>query len=452
MASLRHASAVLFLVGCGSGAITDSDASSSAADADPNAPDADPFAPDSSVAPSGLCPALADPTGPTVVVQPGESIAAAVSGAAAGTTVLIANGTYDVSANPIWFNAPNVTLRSMSGDRGAVILDGNYNDTGSGGILNIRVSDITIADITLRESRFHAIHVSGSDSATTEGTRIYNVHIIDPGEQAIKINVNVNPADNGEVACSRIELTADGQAFVTSQTSSGSNCYTGGIDAHDAMDWVVRDNWIEGFWCPGDGGQYLSEHAVHFWTGSRGTLVERNMLVNNVRGVGFGLGPGGRSYGDSPCGGENNAGHYLGVIRNNFIVATDPDLFASGNGVQEGISLWSACGATVLHNSIAFSQSANAAIEWRFGETSAVIANNIATDRLWDRGASATLTNNIADSPTDAFENIAAYNLHLASGTAAIDGGTAAYLDLAGFDIDNDPRDDGSPDVGADER
>jgi len=312
--------------------------------------------------------------------------------------VLVSHGTYDVSADPIWINTSGITLRSLDGDRDSVILDGGYNDNGSGGVVNVRADDVTVAALSIRKSRFHAIHVSGADSADTLRTRIYDVSVLDPGEQAIKINTSGATghfADDGEVACSRLELTRAGADFVTSQTSSGSHCYTGGVDAHDASGWVIRDNWIEGFWCAGTGQEYLSEHGVHFWTGSRDTLVERNRIVNNVRGIGFGLGQGGRTYSDAPCGGINTACHYGGVIRNNFIVASDPDLFASANGVQEGISLWSACDATVLHNSIVFTQDANGAIEWRFDETSGVIANNLATDRLWDRGVTMTVDSNL---------------------------------------------------------
>ena len=73
-------------------------------------------------------------------------------------------------------------------------------------------------------------------------------------------------------------------------------CIHRGIDAHDASGWTVRDNYISGFWCDGAGGAFLSEHAIHFWTGSRDTTVSRNKLVDNARGIGFGLGPGGRTY------------------------------------------------------------------------------------------------------------------------------------------------------------
>jgi len=448
--------AALLAVSCGDGSVSDSgpDANPNAADADPNAPDADPNAPDGSPGSMLFCPPLSPPAGATVTVSPGGSIAAAVSSATTGTTVLVEDGTYDVSADPIWFNTPGVTLRSASGDRAAVVLDGGYNDNGSGGVLNVRADDVTIASLSIRRSRFHAIHVTGADAADTLRTRIYDVAVTDPGEQAIKVNASGTGhyADEGEIACSRLLMTRTGADFVTSQVSSGSSCYTGGVDAHDARGWVVRDNWIEGFWCAGAGGAYLSEHAVHFWTGSRDTVVERNRLVDNTRGVGFGLGPGGRSYGDAPCGGVNNAGHYGGIVRNNFITATDPALFASDNGVQEGISLSSACNATVLHNTLVYTQPANSAIEWRFAETSAVIANNLATDRLWDRGATATLDSNLADQPATGFVSVAEHDLHLVSGAAAIGAGSDAYLTQCPEDVDGDARSGGAPDVGADER
>lgn len=435
----------LAIIACG-GDGADIDAVSDAgvsADASRSTPDASPTN-------GEFCPTLAAPTGATVTVSLGESIGAAVNAAAAGTTVLVEDGTYDVSNDPIWINKPGVSLRSASGNRGAVILDDGYTDNGSGGVVNVRADDVTVGEISIRRSRFHAIHVSGGDGAPTSRTRIYDVSITDPGEQAIKINTSGagHHSDDGLIACSRIELTRAGEAFVTSQVSSNSRCYTGGVDAHEAWGWTVRDNWIEGFWCDGAGGEYLSEHAVHFWTGSRDTVVERNRLVNNTRGVGFGLGPGGRSYDDAPCGDVNNAGHYGGVVRNNFITATDPALFASDNGVQEGVSLSSACNATVVHNTLAYSQAVNSAIEWRFAETSATIENNLATGRLWDRGATASLKSNLADQATTGFVDLAAHDLHLVAGAAAIGAGTASTTSV---DIDGEARDQAAPDVGADE-
>ena len=439
--------AALFL-GCGDGASADTDGGASGTDGGGSSADAGP-------AQRAMCPPLAAPTGPTVTVSPGESIAAAVAGAAPGTTVLVEDGTYEISADPIWFRGPGVTLRSATGDPAGVIIDQNYAEDGFGSsAVNVRYDDITIADFTIRHARYHAVHVSGGDAADTLGARIYDVHVVDSGQQAIKINTGGGGAyyaDDGEVACSRLEMTRAGAAFVTSQVSSGSRCYTGGIDAHDARAWHIRDNWIEGFWCDGSGVEFLAEHGIHFWTGSRDTLVERNRVVDNARGIGFGLGPGGRSYPDDPCGGVNDAGHYGGIIRNNFVTAMDPSLFASDLGLQEGISLSAACGATVVHNSVIFGDDSLSSIEWRFDQTSAVIANNLVTHRLWDRGGSATLDTNVQESMLARFVNASGYDLHLtAAATAAIDQGTTAYADVVPEDIDGSDR-DRAPDVGADE-
>ena len=88
-----------------------------------------------------------------------------------------------------------------------------------------RADDVTIAALSIRKSRYHAIHVSGKSDSNTLRTLIYDVSILDAGEQAIKINASSGYyADDGEVACSRMEMTRAGEAFVTAQTSSGSWC------------------------------------------------------------------------------------------------------------------------------------------------------------------------------------------------------------------------------------
>jgi hypothetical protein len=159
----------------------------------------------------------------------------------------------------------------------------------------------------------------------------------------------VNFTDNGEVACSTMELTASGRSKVWDINGS---CYTGGVDGHQSRGWVIRDNTIEGFWCENG----LSEHGVHFWTGSRDTLVERNTF----RAIGFGLREtgSGRTYSDDPCpAAVGLVGHYDGIIRNNFIFADDGDLFDSSSGVDGGIAFAQSCGAQAVHNTIGLSWS-----------------------------------------------------------------------------------------------
>ena len=393
------------------------------------------------------CPPLPPATGNVVNVSTVTQLENAVNGATSGTTILVANGTYDLDGVYLRFDVPDVTLRSASGNRQAVVLDGNYDTTE---IIQIVASNVTIADLTLREAYYHPIHVMTIGAGDTLNTTIYNVRIVDPGEQAIKINPAVAGyyPDDGVIACSHIELTDAGRPHIR------NNCYTGGVDAHQAWGWVIRDNVIEGFWC--DSG--LSEHGIHLWRGCRDTLVERNVLRDNARGIGFGLAESGtaRTYPDNPCPGADGGyvDHYGGIIRNNFVFAGRSELFASAADFDCGICLWQACGAQVLHNTVASTQDpAASSIEWRFDHTDVDIVNNLATYRLWDRGGTARLSGNLEYQPLSLFVDGAGGDLHLAStATNAIDQAVSVAAGLCDDDIDGDTRPIGpARDIGADE-
>ncbi len=394
------------------------------------------------------CPPLPPPTGPTVTVSTVAELESAVNTASSGDMILVNDGTYHLDGVYLRFDVPNVTLRSASGNRESVILDGNYVTTE---IIQIVASNITIADLTLRRAYDHPIHIMSSNSADTTGTLIYNVHIIDPGQQAIKINPYTGEnalyfPDSGVIACSHLELTDAGRPYIR------DNCYTGGVDAHQARDWVIRDNLIEGFWCESG----LSEHGIHLWRSCRDTLVERNELRNNARGIGFGLvtsGSGVRTYADNPCPGAGGGyvDHYGGIIRNNFVFAHDGGLFASEYGFDCGICLWNACGARALHNTVVSTQAPFSSIEWRFEYTDVDILNNLVSHNLRDRGGTATLSGNLENQPLSLFADGANGNLHLAAwATGAID--QAVPLSDVTDDYDGDARPLGpAPDIGADE-
>ncbi len=390
------------------------------------------------------CEPLASPTGLIVNVSTVSELVNGVNSAVPNTTILIADGVYDLDGAYLRIDVPNVTLRSASGNREAVVLDGNYDTTE---IIQIVRSNVTVADITLREAFYHPIHVSSSDEGgDVLNTLIYNVHIIDPGEQAIKINKAGDGVytDDGVIACSRIELTDTGRPFIR------NNCYTGGIDAHQSRNWHIRDNHIEGFWC--DSG--LSEHAVHFWRGSRDTLVERNNLVDNARGIGFGLSTSGngRTFPDAcPAAGDSYVDHFEAVARNNFISADDEVLFNSNSGFDCGVCVWNACGVEVYHNTVASTQVPFSSIEWRFDNTEALIMNNLVTHSMRDRGGQATVSNNLENQPLSIFVDVSAGDLHLnASAGLAIDQASASGS--VNEDFDAHPRPVGSAaDIGADE-
>ncbi len=395
------------------------------------------------------CGPLPAPTGPTRTVHPGDDLASALSALASGDTLLLGEGTYH-AAN-LWIRTPGVTVRSEKGDREKVIVDGDYS---GGSIFEVQASNVTIADITVQHSQYHPIHIAPS-SADMTGDVVYNVHVIDPAQQAIKINANdtgssaTHFADNGLVACSHLELTDTGRPHVD---PVATGCYTGGIDAHEARGWTYRDNLIEGFYCPTG----IAEYGIHLWTGSRDDIVERNRLFNNTRAIGLGENPGSsRSYSDSPCAGVAMAMHYGGIVRNNFILGDDPDLFASESGFDTGIALWDACGAAVVHNSIFSTGTMFRAIDARFAQTSGQAANNFANQRIAVRDNATTVISdrgNLEMAAAMDFVNAANHDLHLsAQASTAIDRGVAIDSGLCDDDIDGTAR-GAARDIGADER
>ncbi|MCO4746887.1 MAG: right-handed parallel beta-helix repeat-containing protein [Proteobacteria bacterium] len=390
----------------------------------------------------GLCDVLPEPTGDVVNISPSDDLEAALEALTTGQTALLAAGTYALASDAyISLRADGVTVRGATGRAEDVVIDGNWQ-TQFG--LSVNASDVVISDLTLQRFYYHPVHVTPSAGRSISGVRLYRLRIIDGAEQAIKINTGDNGtlfADDGEVACSHLELTDDGRPHVR------NNCYTGGVDAHQARGWGIRDNHIEGFWC--DSG--LSEHGVHFWRGGRDTVIERNTLVNNARGIGLGLGQDtvGRRYSDSPCGGAI-AQSYAETAVNNLIFADDAALFASTSGFDAGISLESACDATVLHNTVVSTQAPFSSIEYRFDTTRGTVANNLVSHNVRDRGVGGPLTvaANLADAPSSCFASVGAGNLHLAAGCAAIDAADAGHT--VPRDVDDTLR-DSTPDIGADE-
>ncbi len=402
--------------------------------------------------PAAFCELLPS-TGQAVDVDTSANLADVVRNAATGDTILLADGTYRLGGVILQMHTNGVTLRGKSGDREAVILDGERSAS-TGEVIAVTASDVTIADLTVANAYTHAIHVQATDASDVLRTTIYNVHVKDALEQGIKINLNgaeTHFPDDGVVACSHIELTDAGRPEVR------NNCYTGGVDAHGARGWSIRDNVIEGFYC----AQGLSEHGVHFWTGSRDTVVERNRILNSARGVGFGLGETTgsstdtwRTYPDDPCAGATPVGHYGGVVRNNFVFANDSALFASDFGFDSGIDFEQACHATAVHNTIfAGTPPLSSAIEWRFANTSVTVTNNLANAAFENRGGNATETaaGNVDTAAAGMFVDAANGDLHLSgSAGAARGGGVAVPSGMADDDIDGDPRTD-PRDVGADQ-
>jgi hypothetical protein len=387
------------------------------------------------------CGPLGAPSGPTIRVRPAQAgnLPAIVAGAPTGATILLADGTYRLGSTLV-VSKTGLTIRSLSGRPGAVVLDGSYR---TGDLVAVAASDVTIAELTLTRASYHLVHVVPPDGGPTiRRVRLYRLRLVDGAQQFVKVNPNAARsafADAGRVECSSFRLTDRGRPHV----STVLPCYTGGIDAHGARGWVVRLNRFRDIRC--DEG--LAEHAVHFWTGSRDTVVERNTIVDCARGIGFGLGERtdwARRYGDTAAAGY--VGHYGGIIRNNVVVARRP-------GTDTGIGLEQARGARVYHNTVYAGPRATghfSSLDYRFPNTSADVRNNLVTRITARDGATARLAHNVESVPASWFRDPERLDFHLSRTAAgAIDRGVR--LRAAGLDIDGTPHAVGPPDLGADE-
>lgn len=372
---------------------------------------------------AATCSPISKIIGDTIYVGSTSALRAAINqinDAGGSKSILIADGEY-ILDRMLYITGSNVVIRSKKGARENVVLKGNGMQGNVHHVFLVSGSNVTIADISLGEVANHAIQITGEYG--THDVTIHNVHIFNTGQQMIKSSIGNNSdtgAANCVVQCSLGEYTA----------TLGPQYYIGGIDVHGGINWIVRDNIFKNIRSP----EYrTAEHAIHFWNNSKKTLVERNIIVNCDRGIGFGLG---------------NYGHQDGVIRNNMI---------SNNGAglvdDVGIGLENATNAQVYHNSIFMEQEYPNAIEYRFSGTEGTrIYNNLSNKRITMRDDGlADVRNNITDAQRNWFVNPDDGDLHLNfEVSSVVDRGLV--LSEASSDFDNNIRPNGNGyDIGADE-
>ncbi|HNY32516.1 MAG TPA: right-handed parallel beta-helix repeat-containing protein [Fibrobacteria bacterium] len=371
----------------------------------------------------------------TIELGPGDDLPSKIRQAQAGTTFRLRDGTYAVTGT-LQIVADGITLTSKSGSREAVILDGN-----SGGgppsrenflseIIQVRSSNVTISDITIRHAAAHGIHASGG-SETIRHLVVRNVHILDCGEQFIKVNSNGDPnhltwVDSGLVEHSLLEFQN-----TSVMHDMGTYDYTGGIDIHGGRDWIIRSNEFRNFWRD----DRLQEHAIHFWSRSRGSLIENNTFINCWRAVGLGMKTQAegltRSYPDG-AGESPYFDHVDGIVRNN-VVYND-----ASHRLESGVELANVTGAQIYHNTIFSRTSPFNSIEYRWPNTRVAIKNNLCSHRIMERdGAQAELATNLTSATATLFVDPDSENLHLLpTASSAIHQATPLDNGLAGQAMD----------------
>lgn len=347
---------------------------------------------------------------------------AAANGSGGNRTILVRDGVYSLNGT-LNVTAPGITIAGQTGARANVVIQGDAMGPGAriGNLIRVSGRNFRLSDVTLQRSGFHLIQIAGESDA--DAPVIRNCILRDAYQQMIK--VSNDPAargvssDGGLIENCLFEYTA----------GIGPQFYIGGIDAHGSKNWVVRNNTFRNIASP---SRSVAEFAVHFWDGSGGNIVERNLIVNCDRGIGFGLD------------GKGNTG---GIIRNNMIYhAADVGRFA-----DTGIALTESPGTQVYNNTILMENSFPWAIEHRFASTTGVlIANNLTNKPIVSRnGASGAVSNNVSNAVRGWFVNPASGDLHLASPVGSVAASGRVIPGLSD-DFDGNPRPAGAKiDIGA---
>jgi hypothetical protein len=353
------------------------------------------------------------PLGATeILVHNYSELLVALNNSTPGDTILMANGTYNAYSYT-QVDIENITIKSQSGIRDSVILNGNGMYSG----FWIDANNVTIKDITIKNAEYNCIYTNDS----IDNLHIINCRFIDSGEHFIKIRrgYDPSPSENGIVEDCLFEYSA----------GVSPQYYIGGIDGHFCKDWIIRNNVFKNIKSP---GATLAGYALHFWNDSENTLVEKNLIINCDRGIGFGLGS------------SANTG---GIIRNNMI-------YHDNSTGDVGISLQISPDTQVYNNSIFLDNDYYSAIECRFTETQNVyIANNLSNKNIWFRdGATGVVEYNNLNAISDWFIDESNGDLHLSSDTLSqvVDQGISISGLIDDFDGDIRPQGFGI-DIGADE-
>lgn len=382
-------------------------------------------------------PALAAPTGNVVNVSNVAELENAVNNLADNTTILISPGEYRLTGT-MWIGANNVALRGDSTACDDVHIIGRGMDNANfGGVqfgIWIGSSNVKIQNLAISDTYSHPIIIDGSAYAPS----IYNVKLVDAGEQFIKSNpVGFGQgADDGVVEYTIMEYT-DGPP--KSDHGGGGAGYTNGVDVHAGKNWIIRNNYFGGFHTPDSVPEYnYWNPAILIWNGAANTVVTGNTFVDVDRAVAFGL--------------VNRGNDHSGGSVSNNMIYYSPGLYSASRTLESdaAIILWDSPNTEVYHNTILTNGNLNKSIEYRFDTAGGEARNNLVDAPIVAReGGQFSQSGNLSSAQSSMFVAPAAGDLHLTN-QAAIDLDNVSRLAGLLEDIDGDTR-SSNTDAGADE-
>ena len=336
------------------------------------------------------------PTGPLLRVASVPELYAAAARIAPGGTILVADGHYRLPRY-LELRTDDVTLRSESGRRERVVLDGGGQ---LGELLGITAcSGVTIADLTVQNVKWNGIKLN-SDRGVRRVT-IYNCVIHNVWQRGLKgVTVpeqdreRLRPADCRVQYClfynDRPKRYEDDEA---DRADNFRGNYIGGMDIMYALRWTISDNVFVGI--RGRSGE--GRGAIFLWVDARDCVVERNVIIDCDSGI---------------CLGNSHRGpgttvHCTGcVVRNNFVTR------CAENGILADYT--QAC--RILHNTIHDPRSRL----WRLirlvhDNEGLVVANNLLSgpEMRLETTSAVQLEGNVTRDASDWFRDAEQGDLHL---------------------------------------
>jgi hypothetical protein len=292
-------------------------------------------------------------------------------------TLILESGIYQLKKT-LRIEANNISIISSTGNPKDVIIQGTGMKEGGsvGNLIWVGGKFFVLSGITLQKASHHLIQIAGEHDA--DFPTIRNCILQDSYQQLIKVSYNIdnkpnNSSDFGLVENCTFQYTA----------GIGPQYYIGGIDAHAANGWIVRNNLFKDIASPNN---RISEFAIHFWRNAHNNIVENNIIEDCDRGIGFGFGS---SHINMPY--SNKGGRISG---NTIIHKNNNDPFA-----DTGIAIANSPNTIIENNYIWLEHDYSRAIEYRFPlTTNVIIRNNTTNKRISSRnGGKASLSNNKTD-------------------------------------------------------
>ncbi len=260
-------------------------------------------------------PPLSAPSGQVIHVKHVDELFSAADAVEPGGTILLADGHYKM---PRYFelHTDNVTLRSASGKRENVVLDGI--DSRHGELVGIsRCSGVTIADLTIQNIQWNGFKINSNTNV--QKVTIYNCIIHNIWQRGVK-GVRVPEENRGEIRPKDCKIqyclfyNDHTKRFEDDPRDTPDNFdgnYIGGIDVMYAKRWTISDNVFIGI----QGRTREGRGCIFMWHHGEDCVLERNIIIDCDLGIAMGN--------SSGIGEGMSSVHCTNfIVKNNFITNT----------------------------------------------------------------------------------------------------------------------------------